>query len=53
MDKLLLHKINSEKSEKNLTEIYNTVAKRLNFIRAHKTLPKAEIIQEEKRESLE
>jgi len=57
MDKLLLHKINSEKNEKNLIEIYNTVVKRLNHIKVRKTLSKVEIItpaeKKKERESLE
>jgi len=40
-------KVNSETDENELIKLYNTVAKRINAIRAHRALPKAEVVQKE------
>ena len=40
IDKSILFKINSETDEQVLLEIYNTVAQRINVLRAFKVIPK-------------
>jgi len=44
----ILFKINSETDEKQLIELYNKIAKRINVLRSHVNISKAEIKKEDK-----